>query len=213
MKDVIKGVAEKIITVLVIVCLLAGGGYFAYKKINNKVDNLVTDSKETDELQILKEKLQATAELNTAEYMCTYSKRYSDAKKFKKWKIPGTKNSFTIQYDGIVKAGIKDLTKAEIKEKDGKTLVIVMPAVEITYYKIDKDTLKVLEESNNIFNSIKVEDINAAQKDLELEMAKRAEKNGILEQARENAEVIIRSMLMDADNSYTIEFEWDELEK
>ena len=44
-----------------------------------------------------------------------------EVKKFRDWKIPFTEKSFIISYDGTVKAGIKDLTKAQVTQS-GNTI-------------------------------------------------------------------------------------------
>lgn len=49
--------------------------------------------------------------------MCTDVITQADSKKYKDWKIPFTEKSFIVQYDGTVKAGIKDLTKTQVSQK------------------------------------------------------------------------------------------------
>ena len=49
--------------------------------------------------------------------MCTDVITQADSKKYKDWKIPFTEKSFIVQYDGTVKAGIKDLTKTQVSER------------------------------------------------------------------------------------------------
>ena len=71
--------------------------------------------------------------------------------------------------DRLVKAGIKDLTKADVSQ-DEDTIIIKLPDVEITGIEIDNDSFEKLDESNNIFNPITVEDLNDAQKDLKDKM-------------------------------------------
>ena len=49
-------------------------------------------------------------------------------------------------------------------------IIIKLPDVEITGIEIDNDSFEKLDESNNIFNPITVEDLNDAQKDLKDKM-------------------------------------------
>ncbi len=41
-------------------------------------------------------------------------------------------------------------------------------------------------------------------------MVKRAKEYGLLDTAKKNAETIVKSMLKSADDSYTVEIEWDD---
>ena len=99
MKDILKGVTVKIISVIVMIALIVGGGCFAYKyyigKITNKTGHEVVNS-----IEVVKEKLETAAELNTGSYLCTDVITWEDSKKFKDWKIPFTDKSFIVQYDG-----------------------------------------------------------------------------------------------------------------
>lgn len=82
--------------------------------------------------------------------------------------------------------------------------------MEITSYEINKDSLKIYDESHNILNQIGVEDVNKTQANLEKEMVDRAKDYGLLKEARTNAETTIKTMLENADDEYTVEIEWQE---
>ena len=109
----------------------------------------------------------------------------------------------------MIKAGVKlDLVTIEVKEDENKIIVSV-PAAEILSYEIDSDSVEVLDEKNNIFNNITVDDkvkFDAATEDA---MKQRAIENGLLEKAQKNAENILLRLLQ-ADpaigSNYTIEF-------
>lgn len=139
--------------------------------------------------------------------MCTDVITQADSKKYKDWKIPFTEKSFIVQYDGTVKAGIKDLTKTQVSQK-GETIIVRLPEVEITGIEIDNDSFEKLDESNNIFNPITVEDLNKAQKNLKEEMYQRVLEKGILDMAKSNAEEVLKGMLSGANGDYDIKFEW-----
>lgn len=202
MKDVLKGVATKILTIVVIIVLLGVGVHFGYNKIKPKITN-----EETSNVKIIKEKLEKAAELNTGNYLCTDVITKANSKKFKNWKIPLTEKSFTVQYDATVKAGIKDLTKADVRQK-GKDIIVKLPKVEITGVSIDNNSFKKLDESNNIFNPINIEDLNNAQKDLKEKVIVQAKKKGVLKVAKNNAETLIIGMLSSTNDNYKIKIEW-----
>ena len=128
-------------------------------------------------------------------------------KKIQDWKIPFTDKSFIVQYDGVVHAGIRDLTKAEVTQ-EGNTILVKLPDVEITEIEIDNDSFEKLDESNNIFNPISVEDLNEAQQDLKEKMREKALEKGVLDIARSNAEAVLSEILTAPDDAYTVEIEW-----
>lgn len=148
MKDVLKGVTVKILSLIIIIALIAGGGYLAYKHFVGNIFGGV-GHETVSSVDVVKEKLEVAAELNTGSYLCTDVITKADSKTFKDWKIPFTEKSFIVQYDGIVKAGIKDLTKADVSQ-DEDTIIIKLPDVEITGIEIDNDSFEKLDESNNI---------------------------------------------------------------
>lgn len=156
---------------------------------------------------MIKEKLASTAELNTYSYLCTDVITKADSKTFKDWKIPFTEKSFIVQYDGTVKAGISDLTKAQVEE-EGEKIIVKLPEIEITSAEIDNDSFEKLDESNNIFNPITIEDLNEAQKDLKEKMIDQAINKGILDSAKENAEIVIGEMLKSVNDDYEVVIEW-----
>lgn len=203
MKYISKGFKIKIILTVVIILILAAAGYLAYNHfIGKNVNHEVTDN-----VDVIKERLENTAELNTGSYLCTDIITRADSKTFKDWKIPFTEKSFIVQYDGIVKAGIKDLTKAQVTKK-GNTIIVKLPPVEITGADIDNDSFEKLDESNNIFNPISVEDLNEAQKDLKAKMYERAIDKGVLDLAKSNAEAVLTGMLQSTDGEYEIKIQW-----
>lgn len=208
MKDIFKGVAIKILSIIVILALLAGGGYLVYTHFTGKIEE-ASQHEVVNHVEVIKEKLEETAELNTGSYLCTDVITRADSKKFKDWNIPLTEKSFIVQYDGVVKAGIKDLTKAEVSQQ-GDTIIITLPEVEITGVEIDNDSFVKLDESNNIFNPITVDDLNEAQKDLKEKMCESAKEKGVLDIAKSNAETLLSGMLESVNGDYEIVIEWEQ---
>ena len=206
MKDVFKGVAVKIVSIVVIITLLVAGGAIGYKQLKKKMSIEVEHNTQSN-VEIIKEKLELAAELNTGSYLCTVVCDKKDSKEIKGWKIPLTEKSYILQYDGVVKAGIKDLTKAKITE-EGNTVIVKLPAVEITNVEFDNKSFKVLDQKNNIFNPINIEDTNDAQKEMKEKMEKQAVEKGLLDIAKRNAEDILAGILKSASNDYEVKIEW-----
>lgn len=206
MKDIFKGVIIKIVSVIVMIAFIGFGAIFLYNHITNNVLGLNQHEK-TSSIEIIKEKLKETAELNTGSYLCTTVITKADSRKIKGWKIPLTQKSFTISYDGTVKAGIKDLTKAEVSQ-NGDKVIVKLPEVEITGIEIDNDSFEMLDESNGLFNTISSSDMNDAQKELKKKMEQRAIEKGILDMAKSNAEELVTELLKSPSGEYKVEVEW-----
>ena len=136
-----------------------------------------------------------------------YSSHERKFETIKGWKIPLTRKSFVISYDGTVKAGIKNLTKAEVIPSEGN-VVIKLPEIEITDITIDNDSFKIMDESNNIFNSISIGDLNDAQKELKKKMKESAVEKGVLDIAKNNAETLLSEMLKSPTGDYDVKVEW-----
>lgn len=77
-------------------------------------------------------------------------------------KFPFTRNSFWYRYAGTIKAGV-NLENAEITLK-GNTITITMDKPYVISNTPDMQKSGVLEENNNVFNPIKVEDVTAFER-------------------------------------------------
>lgn len=208
MKDIVKGVIVKIVFTVLIVAVLAGGGFLVYHHYFDQ--NPKSEEEEPiTQVEIVKEKLENAAELNTASYLCTYVFEKRDPKFLNGWELPFTEKFYIFSYEGLVKAGIKNLEQAQITQKDNQ-ITIKLPKVEITNVDLDNDSLQVYDQSTNIFNPTKIEDLNEDQKVIKEKMKERAEECGLLELAKTNAEVMLNGMLSYPNEEYEILIEWEE---
>lgn len=160
-------------------------------------------------LDIIYSEIGNIGELATMEYLFTDAAKFSDSKQIKSWNIPFTEKSFLLKWSGVIKAGVNlDLVSITVDKAD-KKIVVLVPSAEILSYQIDNDSVEVLDEKDNIFNNITVDDkikFDAATEDA---MKKRAIENGILEKAQKNAEDILLRILQaepTIGSDYTIEF-------
>lgn len=201
-KGVIKIVSGIFILSFIVIAIFGGISY------KNKKNNIPEFEHEIDNtVDIIKEQLKFTSELNTANYLYTGVLTKADSKKIKGWKIPLTEKSFIIQYDGIVKAGIKNLTDVDVLQDENK-IIIKLPDIEITAIEIDNNSFRKLDETNNIFNPISIDDLNDAQKELKDNMYNQALEKGILDMARNNAETVILGIIKGKKNDHEIIIEW-----
>ena len=161
------------------------------------------------DLNVIYSEITEIGELATMEYLFTDWAEFNDSKQIKNWNIPFTEKSFSLKWDGIIKAGVKlEAITIEVNE-DEKRIIVSVPAAEILSYQIDNDSVEVLDEQDNIFNNISVDDKIKFDTATENAMKERAIENGLLEKAQKNAEDILLRLLQanPAINSiYTIEF-------
>ena len=157
--------------------------------------------------KVLSSKTAEISELASAEYIFTNAAKFTDTKHIVKIFDWMTEKSFVQKWDGKIKAGIK-LDNLEVSIKDN-IITITMPYAEILSYEIDKNSVEVLDEQNNTFNPITVEDKVNFDRETEYSMKARAVENGLLEKAQKNAENIIANLLTAAIENiedYEIEF-------
>lgn len=161
-------------------------------------------------LDVLENQLNAISELTTYEFLFTNAGKFSDSKNFFKWNIVGTEKSFILKWNGVIKAGI-DINEVKITaDKETATITIWIPEAKITSYTVDKENMEMLDEKNNIFNKITVQDVTNFDVSTEKEMRSRAVDFGILEKAQQQAEYVIRNFLLsipDIKEFYTLEFQ------
>lgn len=124
-------------------------------------------------------------------------------------KVPFTENSFWYRFAGTIQAGV-DLDKAAF-DSDGKNITVTLPLPYIVSNTPDREKMGILEEHNNILNPIHVEDVDAFQKKC-IEMSrKEAIDDGLLKEARVNAEKNVTGMFVAAlGDEYTVSFNWQE---
>lgn len=65
-----------------------------------------------------------------------------------------------------------------------------------------------MDEANNIFNPINIEDLNNAQTELKEEIIEQSKKKGVLKVAKNNAETLITGILSSTNGDYKIKIEW-----
>lgn len=105
-------------------------------------------------------------------------------------KIPFTQSKYIYSYDVVVKAGF-DFSEVEWSAKKG-VIEVKLPQAEILSCEVDTDTFQVYHEDESIFRKITLEENNEALNNLMQQAEKDAVANGILEDARSNAERILK---------------------
>lgn len=151
--------------------------------------------------------LREIGELSTQAGYFTSVQVIQDARDFFGIALPFTEKKYVFSYDGTVKAGI-DFKNVRI-ETIGNEIHVRIPEAEIFGVQVDPESYTIYYEGDSIFNKLKIEDVNEAQKALEKEVREKAVANGILENATNNARMLITGYLsaLYNPNEYSIIFE------
>lgn len=190
----ISHILKKVIIIVVFGAVVFVAGTM-YAKHNNKTNTAITDT-------TIKNSLNAISELATADYHYTKVGKFSNSLKFSGWTIPFTQKSFLITYEGDVKAGY-DLTQAKIAIR-GKKITITLPAVKVIANTIDENTIKVYDETNNIFNSIKITDYKSFALKQKSKAKSEAIKNGLYTKAYKQVQTLITAQVNALNKDYSV---------
>lgn len=122
--------------------------------------------------------------------------------------IPFTQSKYIYSYDVVIKAGL-DFGEIQWEvDEDAAAILVKLPKARILSSEIDLDSFKVYYESESIFRPITLEENNAALTELKQTAETDAVANGLLDNARSNAEMILRGFFAGVydPETYTIKF-------
>ena len=161
---------------ILIVAVLCGGslGLGQYMGSRNKITNLGFEN---------------IGELATQAAYCTEVNVTEAAREFYGITIPFTQSKYIYSYDVVIKAG---LDFGEIDWTVGEdTITVRLPEIRILSSEIDLNSFRVYVENESIFRRISLEENNEAMKALQASAQENAVANGLLDNARANAETIL----------------------
>jgi hypothetical protein len=162
-------------------------------------DHLPSIRRSTEtQVKTIMENIRAISELSTLSYNYRDIGQFSDQKMIdlfgKGFKLPMTKKSFIIAYDGEMKIGI-DASQLLFDIED-KIIVITMPPIQILSHVIKEESVELFDEKSGLFNPISVTDYTSFIMKQKQEMDEKAYANGLFSQAQTNAEVQMETLLM-----------------
>jgi len=169
----------KITLILIAIILVAGAGIIGYKRF------ISSESKTT------KIGFENIGELATQSAYCTEINVTDTSRKLFGNIIPFTQSKYTYSYNVVIKAGF-DFSEIEWIVKD-TTIEVKLPESKILSSEIDMNSFKIYQEAESIFNQITMTENNEALKDLQRTAEENAVANGLLKNARSNAETILTS--------------------
>ena len=122
--------------------------------------------------------------------------------------IPGTQSNYIYSFDGTIKAGI-DFQDIQLEVDDIHHVIkVTFPEFKILSTEIKDDSFILYNDGANPFTSLKVEDVQKGNAALKENARQTAIDNGILNNARTNAEVLVKGFLASMYDLtvYTVEF-------
>lgn len=155
--------------------------------------NISEEKKPVITSDLINQNLIDIQELASVEYYYTNMGAFENQKNFYGWDIPFTTKKFIVSYDGIIKAGI-NLNKMTV-DISGDIITVTLPEAEFLSHEILDDSVKVFDQSSNIFNPIKIEDYIGFSTDQKNKIEDKAREKGLLQQAYERAENYVKQMI------------------
>jgi hypothetical protein len=187
--------------VILLVIVIAGGSYFWFRTDNGKPK--ITN--ETIGVQIKEIK-----EMSTIQYKYKQLASREDWNTLFNIKLPFTKSSFILTYTGVLKLGI-DFAETKIEVDEGsKTIKVTLPESKVLSNEIDMKSIKVYDETNSIFNPVKIDDYAQFTQSGKENAEADARESGVFEQSKEVAKKIITELLnttKEIKEKYKIVFE------
>ena len=176
-KSIVK--AKLIVLIAVIVIALGAGLYFG-KSLSS-------------ESRITKLGFEDMGELATQAAYCTMVEDTEAARDLFGVEIPFTQSRLIYSYDVIVRAGL-DFEQIEWSvDEPNKVIEVKLPEIKVLNSELDTESFKLYLEDESIFRRISMEENNDSMIGMEENARRQAVGNGLLDEARANAEAILRS--------------------
>lgn len=166
------------------------------KVVYKEVEKLVEVEK-TITAGMIEEGIRNMGVLITGEYYFTEAVSFSSIKKLLNTNIelPFTESAYLVSYDGVVTAGI-DFEAVRVEKSDeSRSITVYIPEAEIRNIDIDPNSFRLYSEKSGIGNPISVSDFNRSLVELEDNARDRAIERGLLQQADENARLLIQNFV------------------
>ena len=171
-----------ILFALIIVLIVAGLAFFSLQKTANVSKTTSLGLKDIGELA------------TQAGYFTTVQ-TISKARDILGVEVPGTRSNYVYSYDGTIKAGI-NFEEIRLDVDEEKHIIhVTFPEFRILSTEIDEDSFVLYNDGANLFTSLKLEEVNQSNAELKKNARETAVKNGLLENARANAEVLVKGFL------------------
>ena len=173
-------VKAKLIALIAVIVIALGAGLYFGKSLSS-------------ESRITKLGFEDMGELATQAAYCTMVEDTEAARDLFGVEIPFTQSRLIYSYDVIVRAGL-DFEQIEWSVDDpNKVIEVKLPEIKVLNSELDTESFKLYLEDESIFRRISMEENNDSMIELEENARRQAVGNGLLDEARANAEAILRS--------------------
>ncbi|MCI8853528.1 MAG: DUF4230 domain-containing protein [Lachnospiraceae bacterium] len=112
--------------------------------------------------------------------------------------LPFTQSKYVYSYDVIIKAGLDFGEITWSVDQEAHKIVVRLPQIRVLSNEIDTDSFRLYHEEESIFTPISLDDNNEALASLRQAAEEDAINNGLLENARSNAEAMLRGFFANA---------------
>lgn len=110
-------------------------------------------------------------------------------------KLPLTKKSFNISYDGVITAGLDSSLISAKADNEAHIITVIIPEAQIISHEIKQSSFKLTNVKDNILNPISEDDYTYICSQQNEQMEEKALNDGILDEVYKNAEQIISEYL------------------
>lgn len=148
----------------------------------------------------VEEIIKLASDMITTKYAYTDADTYENYKQLFNVKLPLTTNKVVFTYSGEIGIGI-DLSKVTAYlDNENKTITIDLPEIDVKYNEIDAESFEYYNVSSTIFNQLEMEDVtDLIATLLEQKEAQVLNDKKIMEEAENNTEIVLRSLLNSSD--------------
>ncbi len=178
----------KKISLLILVVAIILGGFFLYRKARIKENR-----------ELLTSKVQASVvdleELATVKYNYTNIAEYKNNLEFSGINIPFTKKTFLVKYSGYLKAGVDNIKMETSFNGDKSKVKVLMGKPKVLDNVIIEEEVYFYNEKDSTFNRLKFDELYSILKDEKLKTEKEIIDKGFLNDAEENARLIVGNYL------------------
>ena len=176
-KSIVKA---KLIALIAVIVIALGAGLYFGKSLSS-------------ESRITKLGFKDMGELATQAAYCTMVEDTEAARDLFGVEIPFTQSRLIYSYDVIVRAGL-DFEQIEWSvDEPNKVIEVKLPEIKVLNSELDTESFKLYLEDESIFRRISMEENNDSMIEMEENARRQAVGNGLLDEARANAEAILRS--------------------
>ena len=176
-KSIVKA---KLIALIAVIVIALGAGLYFGKSLSS-------------ESRITKLGFEDMGELATQAAYCTMVEDAEAPRDLFGAEIPFTQSRLIYSYDVIVRAGL-DFEQIEWSvDEPNKVIEVKLPEIKVLNSELDTESFKLYLEDESIFRRISMEENNDSMIEMEENARRQAVGNGLLDEARANAEAILRS--------------------